>query len=170
MDAAAGADRDGLDARRCPRAGSSGSARSSAYPPPVAASWRAGNSWRGSRLRLGRTPGRARPRWQSPDSPSAWLLPTPRPSGTGPTVRVANSSQPASVPSHGSRRARECCAMRCRLRQSQRSPGPASRLAVNFQGAWLEEQQVAAIFQGGRVGVERLPIPTLAHIATRGPK
>src|SRR5216683_6493165 len=37
-------------------------------------------------------------------------------------------------------------------------PEPACRLAVNFQGTRLEDQQVAAIFQSGHVVVERLPI------------
>src|SRR6266550_5314365 len=37
-------------------------------------------------------------------------------------------------------------------------PEPASRLAVNFQGTRLEDQQVTSIFQGGHVVVERLPI------------
>src|SRR5262249_13274717 len=40
-------------------------------------------------------------------------------------------------------------------------PEPAGRLAVDFQGRRLKEQQVAAIFQGGHVGVERLPV--VAH-------
>src|SRR6266478_4666848 len=37
-------------------------------------------------------------------------------------------------------------------------PKPAACLAVDLQGTRLEDQQVAAIFQGGHVLVERLPI------------
>src|SRR5229473_5736452 len=37
-------------------------------------------------------------------------------------------------------------------------PESACRLAVNFQGTRLEDQQVASIFQGGHVVVECLPI------------
>src|ERR1700687_3955558 len=36
-------------------------------------------------------------------------------------------------------------------------PEPPGRLEMDFLGRWLEEQQVAAIFQGGHVGVKRLP-------------
>src|SRR5260370_39789139 len=46
---------------------------------------------------------------------------------------------------------------------------PACRLAVNFQGTRLEDQQVAAILQGGHVLVECLPlIPYQDDSAGRG--
>src|SRR5260370_9270003 len=48
-------------------------------------------------------------------------------------------------------------------------PKPTSCLAMTLQGAGFEDQEMAAIFEGGHVGVERLPsVAHQDHSAGRG--
>src|SRR5712692_1262679 len=47
-------------------------------------------------------------------------------------------------------------------------PKPSSRLEMDFQGAGLEDQEMAAFFHGSRVSVERFPRIAHQHYATGG--